>query len=79
MIDTLFFALQIVGIGVLLAWAVIHDKLEEGAPVRGPLAFKQPDGEVREKRASHRVRAGAGRRRPGAGTAAQAPAADRRS
>ena len=36
MIDTLFFALQIVGIGVLLAWAVIHDKLEEGRPGARP-------------------------------------------
>ena len=49
MIDTLFFGLQIV---VLIAWAVMHDRLEEGDETRGPLALKQPgrvDGSYREK------------------------------
>lgn len=50
MIDTLFFALQIIGVCVLLGWAVIHDKLEDGDPVRGPLAFKQPDADSSERR-----------------------------
>ena len=44
MIDSLFYALQIVGIVVLVGWAVIHDRLAEGAPTRGPLAYKQDDG-----------------------------------
>lgn len=43
MIDTLFFVLQIMGIVVLLVWAVIHDQLADGAPTRGPLAFKGGD------------------------------------
>ena len=78
MIDTLFFALQIVGIGVVIGWAVVHDRLGDGAPVRGPLAFKQADGETRAGRASHRTRPGAGRHRAGTGTEARAPAAGRR-
>ena len=44
MIDTLFFALQIIGIVTLLGWAVIHDRLGEGSETFGPLAFK-PSGE----------------------------------
>lgn len=43
MIDILFFALQIIGIAILLGWAVIHDRLKEGAPSSGPLAFKSYD------------------------------------
>lgn len=42
MIDTLFFALQIIGIVILLGWAVIHDRVADGGETVGPLAFKQP-------------------------------------
>ncbi|MDH3664519.1 MAG: hypothetical protein OEU92_31650 [Alphaproteobacteria bacterium] len=56
MIDTLFFGLQIIGIVVVIGWAVLHDKLEEGTPTRGPLAFKQPErtagGSAREPSAN---------------------------
>ena len=41
MIDTLFFALQIAGITVLIGWALMHDRQREGAPTRGPLAFRR--------------------------------------
>ena len=41
MIDTLFFALQIVGIVALLGWAVIHDRVADDGETVGPLAFKQ--------------------------------------
>jgi len=43
MIDALFFMLQIVGIAILLGWAVIYDRRAEGSPSGGPLAFKQKD------------------------------------
>jgi|GEM_PF-5033080 len=52
MIDTLFFALQIIGIVILIGWAVVHDRLSEGALSSGPLAFKQ-DGESRSARSRH--------------------------
>lgn len=48
MIDTLFFALQIIGIAILLGWAVVHDRLKEGAATRGPLAFKQHNSDTAE-------------------------------
>jgi hypothetical protein len=61
MIDSLFFILQIVGVVVLIGWAVLHDDLAEGALSRGPLAFKQ---ERRDKawraHASRDRRAGSG-------------------
>jgi hypothetical protein len=66
MIDTLFFLLQVIGIAVLLGWAVIHDRLADGARSSGPLAFKQTDigkaadsqGRVRSRGlTSHRRRA----------------------
>lgn len=66
MIDTLFFALQIVGIVVLLAWAVLHDRLEPGSPVRGPLAFKQDEPDAVPRSRSRRQR-GARKRDEGAG------------
>ena len=58
MIDTLFFALQIAGIIVLIGWAVIHDRLREGMPTRGPLAFKQDDDLTGSKSGSRRSRFG---------------------
>lgn len=45
MIDTLFFILQIIGILVLIGWAVVHDRQAEGTPTRGPLAFKPDEDE----------------------------------
>lgn len=50
MIDTLFFALQVAGIAVLIGWALMHDRLREGTPPRGPLAFRQ------ESRRKDRIR-----------------------
>lgn len=72
MIDTLFFALQIIGIVTLLGWAVIHDRLAEGSETVGPLAFK-PSGE----RASGGKRHGRNRT-SGADAAKQASGAGRR-
>lgn len=63
MIDTLFFALQIVGVVILIGWAVVHDRLREGMPTRGPLAFKQDDGPVGENIRDRRKSGGSAKRR----------------
>ncbi len=63
MIDTLFFALQIIGIAILLGWAVIHDRLAEGAATRGPLAFKQNDSVIAESGRDQNKRGGLTRHR----------------
>ena len=63
MIDTLFFVLQLSGIVVLLAWALAHDRLAEGTPTRGPLAFKQHDRNPPERARSRETGVGLTRRR----------------
>lgn len=40
MIDTLFFLLQLAVLATLLGWACLNDQVEDGAPTRGPLAYK---------------------------------------
>jgi hypothetical protein len=42
MIDSLFFILQIIGVSVLLGWALLNDKTPDDGESRGPLAFKPP-------------------------------------
>lgn len=43
MIDTLFFALQIIGITVILSWAMTNDTRGARGRTTGPLAFKEVD------------------------------------
>ncbi|MEZ5931844.1 MAG: hypothetical protein R3F54_07840 [Alphaproteobacteria bacterium] len=60
MIDNLFFILQIIGVVILIGWAVVHDKLAEGAASRGPLAFRQAGrGKAWRTADSRRRKAGA--------------------
>ena len=66
MIDTLFFLLQIIGVIVLIGWAVIHDRLEGGVPTRGPLAFKGEGWPLAEHGQKRRGKGGLTRRRGGA-------------
>ncbi len=58
MIDTFFFALQIIGIAILLGWAVIHDRLREGSPTRGPLAYKRNDSATEDREQDRKERRG---------------------
>lgn len=58
MIDTLFFLLQIIGVIVLIGWAVLNDQLKVGALIRGPLAFKQDPATLGER--SRRRKGGGG-------------------
>ena len=46
MIETLYFVLQFIGVVILLGWAIVNDRVKDGAPVRGPLAYKDRGGEA---------------------------------
>ncbi|MGI9433257.1 MAG: hypothetical protein ACR2Q4_00235 [Geminicoccaceae bacterium] len=50
MIDTLFFALQIVGVAFVIGWALLNDRVPDNGRPKGPLAFKSStivkDGEA---------------------------------
>ena len=63
MIDTLFFALQSIGIVVIIGWAVINDRLPFGRPSRGPLAYKEGGTPPADKAQAGRERRGLTRRR----------------
>ncbi len=63
MIDTLFFALQIIGIVIVLGWAMIHDQQRDGAPTRGPLAFKRDGSAAGDDAHDRKKRPGLTRRR----------------
>lgn len=43
MIDTLFFVLQLVGVTVILSWAMTNDARGTRGRTTGPLAFKELD------------------------------------
>lgn len=40
MVDTVFFLLQFIGLGVLLHWALTHDKPDDSAAESGILAMR---------------------------------------
>lgn len=63
MIDGFLFALQVAGVAVLIGWALLHDRLEEGAVTRGPLAFKPDDRHPGEQGRERREHHGLTRRR----------------
>ncbi len=46
MVDTVFFVLQFIGLGVLLHWALTHDKPDDSAAESGILAMRpaEPSG-----------------------------------
>ncbi len=58
MIDTLFFALQIVGIVVIVGWALVADRMKNGAGSRGPLAFRTGGAEAAGQPVDRRRRSG---------------------
>ena len=76
MVDTVFFLLQFIALGVLLHWALTHDKPDDSAAESGILAMRPaepatvevPRGRARLTRGSRRrARSGRDRRRSGSG------------
>ena len=48
MIDTLFFMLQLIGVAILIGWAVVNDRKRDDEPLGGPLAYKQGEKHGKE-------------------------------
>ena len=76
MVDTVFFLLQFIGLGVLLHWAITHDKPDDSAAESGILAMRpaepvsadEPRGRPGVMRGFRRSgRSGRDRRRSGSG------------
>ncbi|MGD9507047.1 MAG: hypothetical protein AB7I59_00500 [Geminicoccaceae bacterium] len=76
MVDTVFFLLQFIGLGVLLHWALTHDKPDDSAAETGILAMRPMEPATAEEgRCRPKVtpgfrrsgRSGRDRRRSGSG------------
>jgi hypothetical protein len=70
MVDTVFFLLQFIALGVLLHWALTHDRPDDGAAESGILAMRPATPAAEEEAPARTRRAGRagltpGPRRPG--------------
>jgi hypothetical protein len=53
--DSLLFLFSLIGLVVIIAWAVINDKVPDGGKTTGLLAMRHPDDKV-EKKSNRRRR-----------------------
>ncbi|EWY41478.1 hypothetical protein N825_27265 [Skermanella stibiiresistens SB22] len=53
--DSLLFLLSLIGVMVVIGWAVVNDKVPDGGKTKGLLAMHHPDDETaKPKRRSRR-------------------------